>query len=93
MACVATVTTPWGRATTVEEVSVSQRAGEKRFTTRVELLESPGGDRLLRFSYATGGSARRGPVTLRERDLAKLRAALERSPGLRRALEEAWMNG
>ena len=89
----ATVTTPWGRATTVEEVSVAQRAGEKRFTTRVELLESTDGARLVRFSYVTSGSARRGPVTLRERDLARLRAALERSPALRRALGEAGMNG
>jgi hypothetical protein len=89
----ATVTTPWARATTVEGVSVAQRAGEKRFTTRVELLESAGGERLVRFSYATSGSARRGPVTLRERDLARLRAALERSPDLRRALEEAGMGG
>jgi hypothetical protein len=71
----ATVTTPWGRATTVEEVSVPQRAGERRFTTRVELLESADGDRLVRFSYATSGTARRGPVTLRERDLAKLRVS------------------
>jgi hypothetical protein len=77
----------------VEEVSVAQRAGEKRFTTRVELLESTDGARLVRFSYVTSGSARRGPVTLRERDLARLRAALERSPDLRRALGEAGMNG
>jgi hypothetical protein len=88
----ATVTTPWGRATTVEEVSVPQRAGDRRFTTRVELLESADGDRLVRFSYATSGTARRGPVTLRERDLAKLRIALERSPDLRRALGEVGMS-
>jgi hypothetical protein len=88
----ATVTTPWGRATTLEEVSVAQRAGDRRFTTRVELLQSADGDRLVRFSYATSGTARRGPVTLRERDLAKLRAALERSPDLRRALGEAGMS-
>ncbi|HEX3291968.1 MAG TPA: hypothetical protein VHR46_11295 [Gaiella sp.] len=87
-----TVTTPWGRATTVEEVSVAQRAGDKRFTTRVELLEAADGDRLVRFSYATSGTARRGPVTLRLRDLAKLRAALERSPDLRCALGEAGMD-
>jgi hypothetical protein len=88
----ATVTTPWGRATTLEEVSVAQRAGDRRFTTRVELLQSADGGRLVRFSYATSGTARRGPVTLRERDLAKLRAALERSPDLRRALGEAGMS-
>jgi hypothetical protein len=87
-----TVTTPWGRATTLEEVSVAQRAGDRRFTTRIELLESADGDRLVRFSYATSGTARRGPVTLRVRDLAKLRAALQRSPDLRRALGEAGMD-
>jgi hypothetical protein len=84
---VATVTTPWGKATSIDEVSVAQRAGEKRFTTKVELLETGAGERLVRFSYATDGAARRGPVTLRERDLAKLGAMLERAPGLRRALE------
>jgi hypothetical protein len=82
----ATVTTPWGKATSLQEVSVPQRAGDKRFTTRVELLESGAGERLVRFSYATDGSARRGPVTFRERDLAKLQAVLERAPELRQAL-------
>jgi hypothetical protein len=84
---VATVTTPWGKAQTIEEVSVPQRAGERRFTTKVELLETAVGERLVRFSYATDGASRRGPVTLRERDLVKLRAVLERVPELRQALE------
>jgi hypothetical protein len=84
---VATVTTPWGKAKTIEEVSVLQRAGEKRFMTRVELLETGAGERLVRFSYATDGASRRGPVTLRDRDLAKLGAVLERAPELRQALE------
>jgi hypothetical protein len=83
----ATVTTPWGKAKSIEEVSVPQRAGEKRFTTKVELLETGAGERLVRFSYATDGASRRGPVTLRERDLAKLRSVLERTPELREALE------
>ena len=83
----ATVTTPWGKAKTIEEVSVPQRAGEKRFMTKVELLETGAGERLVRFSYATDGASRRGPVTLRERDLAKLGAVLERAPELRQALE------
>jgi len=84
---VATVTTPWGKAKTIEEVSVPQRAGEKRFMTKVELLETGEGEHLVRFSYATDGASRRGPVTLRERDLAKLGAVLERAPELRQALE------
>ena len=89
----ATVTTPWGKATSLEEAAVPQRAGDKRFTTRVELLETRAGERLVRFSYSTDGSMRRGPVTLRERDLAKLRAALERAPELLRSLKGVEMAG
>ena len=85
----ASVTTPWGKAATVESVSVPQRAGEKRFATVVELLETDNGERLVRFAYTTGGTARRGPVTLRERDLERLRTALDRAPTLRTTLLEA----
>jgi hypothetical protein len=46
------------------------------------LLETSEGERLVRFAYATGGTVRRGPVTLRVRDLEKLRTALTRRPGL-----------
>ena len=66
----------------LEEVSVPQRAGDKRFSVVVQLLETASGDRLIRFAYATSGSARRGPVTMRARDLERLRAALERAPVL-----------
>ena len=82
----AAVTTPWGKATVIESVSVPQRAGEKRFATVVELLETKRGERLVRFAYTTGGQARRGPVTLRARDLERLHSALERAPSLQRAL-------
>ena len=51
---------------------VAAAGGREAVHDRVELLETTGGERLVRFSYATSGSARRGPVTLRERDLAKL---------------------
>ena len=57
----ATVTTPWGKASSLEEVAVPQRAGERRFTTRVELLETEGGERLVRFSYATERERAAGP--------------------------------
>ena len=89
----ATVTTPWGKATSLETISVPQRSAERRFTTRVELLTTEGGERLVRFSYATDGTGRRGPVTLRERDLAKLRVALERAPELGRMLGEGGIVG
>jgi hypothetical protein len=65
----------------VDEVSVQQRAGDKRFASVVQLLEA-GGEQLVRFSYATGGVSRRGPVTLRARDLEKLRAEVARHPEL-----------
>jgi hypothetical protein len=78
--------TPWGAATLVEELTVAQRAGEKRFATIVQLLESEQGETLLRFAYSTGGMARRGPVTLRARDLERLRSALAEHPALARAL-------
>jgi hypothetical protein len=78
--------TPWGAATLVEELSVPQRAGEKRFATIVQLLENERGERLLRFAYSTGGMARRGPVTLRGRDLERLRAALAEHPQLAEVL-------
>jgi hypothetical protein len=76
-----TSTTPWGAASIVDEVNVRQRAGDKRFASVVQLLEARG-ERLVRFSYSTGGAARRGPVTLRARDLERLRADLAKHPDL-----------
>ena len=78
--------TPWGRAAIVEELQVPQRAGERRFTTVVQLLVYEKGGELVRFAYTTDGTVRRGPVTLRERDLVRLRAALADRPRLTRAL-------
>ena len=77
------IATPWGAATLVEEVSVRQQVGEKRFESLVQLLETKKGEQLVRFAYATGGTARRGPVTLRTRDVEKLLAALAERPKLR----------
>jgi hypothetical protein len=81
-----TVATPWGAAAVVEEVAVPQRAGDKRFSVLVQLVETRAGERLVRFAYTTDGSVRRGPVTVRARDLERLRAALERAPVLGEAL-------
>ena len=82
----AAIATPWGKATLVDEVRVQQRAGDKRFSSLVQLLESKDGELLVRFAYATNGAARRGPVTLRARDLDKLRAALRERPQLTEVL-------
>jgi hypothetical protein len=80
------VTTPWGAAVVTDEARVAQRAGERRFATVVQLLESAEGEPLVRFAYTTDGSVRRGPVTLRMRDLERLRTALGERPSLARVL-------
>ncbi|MBA3245790.1 MAG: hypothetical protein H0T61_11545 [Actinobacteria bacterium] len=82
----ATASTPWGSAILLEELRLPQQAGEKRFSSLVQLLETKKGERLVRFAYATDGTARRGPVTLRARDLERLRVLLEKHPGLRETL-------
>jgi hypothetical protein len=82
--------TPWGGAEKLEEVTVAQQAGQKRFASVVELLVTAKGERLVRFAYSTGGTVRRGPVTLRIKDLERLRAALADKPGLAEVL---WFGG
>jgi hypothetical protein len=78
--------TPWGAAEKIEELTLPQRAGDKRFASVVELLVTEKGERLVRFAYSTGSAVRRGPVTFRVRDLERLRAALAEHPGLAEAL-------
>ncbi len=80
------VATPWGRATVLEELRIAQSAADRRFETIVQLLEDERGRELIRFAYATGGTARRGPVTLRGRDLGRLRSGLGARPRLAAAL-------
>jgi len=79
--------TPWGPAELVEELTVSQQAGTKRFSSKVQLLETAKGERLVRFSYFGAGGGTRGPVTLRERDIGRLKAALAQHPALAQALD------
>jgi hypothetical protein len=88
-----TAETPWGRATLVEELTVPQRAGDKRFASVVQLLEGPKGEQLVRFAYSSGGVARRGPVTLRARDLERLAKALAACPRLTEALRSNGVKG
>ena len=63
-----------------------QQAGPKRFASKVQLLETATGERLVRVSYAGPGGGVRGPVTLRERDIGRLRTALAQHPALAQAL-------
>jgi hypothetical protein len=74
--------TPWGPASLVEELTVPQRSGDKRFASVVQLLEGAKGERLVRFAYSTDGTARRGPVTLRARDVERLVSSLAGCPQL-----------
>lgn len=78
--------TAWGRAELLEEATVQQRVGDRRFAILVQLLATERGERLVRFAYSTDGTARRGPVTLRVRDLDRLWAAVAEQPGLAEAL-------
>ncbi len=77
-----TIQTPWGGATLVHRAVVRQQAGDRRFSSAVELLETPRGERLVRFAYSTDGVVRRGPVTLRPRDVERLREEVARFPEL-----------
>ena len=78
--------TPWGPADLVEELTVPQRVGTKRFASKVQLLETAKGERLVRFACTGPGGGARGPVTLRERDIGRLKAALAQYPALAQAL-------
>ena len=80
------ITTAWGAAELVEEVTVSQGSPERAFAARVQLLTDAEGATLVRFAYSTDDTARRGPVTLRAADLKKLARSLGKAPQLRAAL-------
>ncbi|AKU93880.1 hypothetical protein AKJ09_00544 [Labilithrix luteola] len=80
--------TPWGKAEVVEEVTVQQKgSGEREFAAVIQYLEDERGGGMVRFSYSTDASVRRGPLTVRLSDLSKLKKALARKPRLHRALQ------
>jgi hypothetical protein len=82
----AKATTAWGETTVLEQVDLPQSSGDKEFTSVVQLLAGEDGARYVRFAYTTDGVARRGPVTLRGEDVARLRAGLRDRPELAAAL-------
>ena len=87
--CMTKIATPFGSATLVERVSLPQKVGDRKFTSLIELLETERGEQLIRVAYSTDGIVRRGPVTLRARDLTRLRNALAKTPTLADALTGA----
>jgi hypothetical protein len=80
------VTTAWGSAVVLDEISLPQSAADKEFVSLVQLLSDADGERYVRFAYTTDGVSRRGPVTLREGDLELLHAELAERPELAAAL-------
>ena len=80
------VTTAWGAAAVLDEIELPQSADGKEFASLVQLLAGGGGERYVRFAYTTDGTARRGPVTLRVEDMARLATALAEHPELAAAL-------
>ena len=78
--------TPWGEASVIDELVLPQEADGKTFSSIVQLLEVNGGERFVRFAYATDGVARRGPVTLRAGDVKELHRVLAEHPALAEAL-------
>jgi hypothetical protein len=80
------VTTAWGQAEVLEEVALPQEADGRTFASIVQLLADGDGERYVRFAYTTGDTARRGPVTLRAEDVARLHAELVERPDLAAAL-------
>lgn len=78
--------TPWGQAGVIDELVLAQDADGKAFSSIVQLLEGNEGERFVRFAYSTDGVARRGPVTLRARDVEDLHRELAQHPALAEAL-------
>ena len=58
------VSTAFGSAKVIEQITLKQAADGKSFATLVELLETEDGETLVRVAYSTDGVARRGPVTV-----------------------------
>lgn len=82
------VSTAFGSAKLVEEVTLQQAAGGRSFATLVQLLETEEGEALVRVCYSTDGVARRGPVTFRAADVRRLAKLLAKAPRLRAVIEE-----
>lgn len=83
------ITTAFGTAKLVEQISLRQAANGKSFATIVQLLEGEEGETLVRVCYSTDGVARRGPVTFRAGDVRRLAKMLAKAPRLRAVIEES----
>jgi hypothetical protein len=71
-----TPTTPWGRASVVEEVAVPHSTGDRSFEAVVQLLETREGEQLVRFGARRRAGRRLTCLTLRSDELHELEEAL-----------------
>ena len=85
-----TRTTPWGRATLVEEVAVDHEARDRGYTAVVQLLELEDGEQLVRFGARAQGAHRLNCLTLRASELERLEEALLEAERLATALRLAF---
>jgi hypothetical protein len=69
-------TTPWGRATLVEEVAIDHEALDRGYTAVVQLLELQDGEQLVRFGARAQGAHRLNCLTLRASELEELEEGL-----------------
>ena len=77
-----TTSTPWGKATVVEEVVLDQQIEERRHDALVQLLELPDGSQALRFSARRQGAKRLTCLSLRADEVERLSEALLDTPRL-----------
>jgi hypothetical protein len=76
-------TYPWGSGVIIEEASYSGEYHEPS----VQLLEYDDGSQSIRFCYYNhSGRFQRNPLMMRKSELKRLKAALKRTPKLRRLL-------
>ena len=69
-------TTPWGRATLVEEVAVDHEVLDRGYTAVVQPLELTDGEQLVRFGARAQGALRLNCLTLRASELEQLEEGL-----------------
>ena len=75
-------TTPWGKASIVEEAIVEQEIGGRDYHALVQLLELRDGAQLVRFGARGAAAKRLGCLSLRADDLERLTEALLDTPRL-----------
>jgi hypothetical protein len=82
--------TPWGRASLVEEVTVEHELDGRRHEAVVQLLELTDGEQLVRFGARSEGAPRLTCLTLRAEELHALEERLLEAERLAQILRLAF---